>query len=222
MFEYDGGLPSSTQWNGGVQMTLPWATALDVEYVGQHSYNTLEEREHQRDRFRGGVPAAEPGPDAGASATPGATAVLDRSDARRSAATAASTSSSGRGWSTYHSLQFSFKRRFSNGVSFGFNDTIGLYDHQSTGARLQHNADGIVPYRADQAEADELLGRRQPGRAHDEGELRVGPAGPQERRSALRAIGLVVNDWQLSGIWTAATGAAPTPSASATRTAAAT
>ena len=39
---------------------------------------------------------------------------------------------------------------------------------------------------------------------------------------ALKAIGLVVNDWQLSGIWTGADRRAPTPSASATRTAAAT
>ena len=39
VFEYDSELPSSVQWNGGVQMTLPWAIALDVAYVGQHSYN---------------------------------------------------------------------------------------------------------------------------------------------------------------------------------------
>ena len=71
-----------------------------------------------------------------------------------------------RGWSTYHSLQLSFQRRFSNGLSFGFNDTIGLYDTGSTGARLQHNADGTYSYRADQAQADELLGNSIP-RAHD-------------------------------------------------------
>ena len=33
-----------------------------------------------------------------------------------------------------------------------------LYDHQSTGARLQRNADGTCSYRADQADADALLG----------------------------------------------------------------
>ena len=51
-------------------------------------------------------------------------------------------SSWNRGWRTYHSIQLSFQRRFQNGVSFGFNDTIGLYDQQQAGARLQHNADG--------------------------------------------------------------------------------
>ena len=86
----------------------------------------------------------------------------------------------GRGWRTFHSLQLAFNRRFSNGVSFGFNDTITLYDHQSTNARLQHNADGtyIDPQRPG-------AGRRaaghddQPG-ARAEGQLRVGHAGPDE------------------------------------------
>ena len=31
-------LPSSTQWNTGVQLRLPWSAALDVAYTGQHSY----------------------------------------------------------------------------------------------------------------------------------------------------------------------------------------
>ena len=42
VFQYKSGLPSSTQWNGGLQMTLPWAIALDFEYVGQHSWNTTQ------------------------------------------------------------------------------------------------------------------------------------------------------------------------------------
>ena len=37
---------------------LPWATALDVEYTGQHAYNLRRERQHQRRRFRRGVPGA--------------------------------------------------------------------------------------------------------------------------------------------------------------------
>ncbi len=40
-YQYDSGLPSSFQWNGGVQMALPFASALDVWYVGQHAWNQL-------------------------------------------------------------------------------------------------------------------------------------------------------------------------------------
>ena len=39
--DYKAKLPSSTQLNAGIQMALPWATTLDVEWVGQHSYNTV-------------------------------------------------------------------------------------------------------------------------------------------------------------------------------------
>ena len=65
-------------------------------------------------------------------------------------------------WRTYHSLQLSLQRRFRNGLSFGFNDTIGLYDRQNVTPRLQHAADGTISVRADQAEADKLLGDNNP------------------------------------------------------------
>ena len=63
--DYEAKLPTSTQFSGGVQMAIPWATTLDVEWVGQHSYNTRPHREHQRRRSRRGVPAAEPEPEPG-------------------------------------------------------------------------------------------------------------------------------------------------------------
>ena len=82
-------------------------------------------------------------------------------------------------WRTFHGINLSFQRRFINGVSFGFNDTIALYDHQNSAARLQHAADGSFSYRADQAEADELF-QTDPGRPHHEGEFRLESAGPRE------------------------------------------
>ena len=51
VFEYDSDLPSSIQWNGGVQMTLPWAMALDVSYVGQHQYDILQNMDINRVDF---------------------------------------------------------------------------------------------------------------------------------------------------------------------------
>src|SRR6185436_1211790 len=38
VWQYDEPLPSSAQWNAGVQVALPYSTALDVAYTGQHSY----------------------------------------------------------------------------------------------------------------------------------------------------------------------------------------
>ena len=41
-YRYDNPhLPSSWQWNTGVQMALPWSSSLDVAYVGQHSFHVL-------------------------------------------------------------------------------------------------------------------------------------------------------------------------------------
>ena len=40
-FQYDAKVPASWQWNMGIQMTLPWASSLDVSYVGNHGVNRL-------------------------------------------------------------------------------------------------------------------------------------------------------------------------------------
>ena len=40
-FQYDAKIPSSIQWNAGVQMALPWSSSLDVSYVGNRGYNRM-------------------------------------------------------------------------------------------------------------------------------------------------------------------------------------
>ena len=128
--EYDGGLPSSVQWNGGVQMALPWAVSLDVSYVGQHQYNVLQQVNLNAVDFGAAFLTQNQDPTLAASTTPGATAVAtDQMRALRGYNTITQTT----GWlsRTYHSLQLSVQRRFRNGLSFGFNDVIGLSDHQT-------------------------------------------------------------------------------------------
>src|SRR5437763_12593690 len=94
-----------------------------------------------------------------------------------------------------------------DGLSFFFNDTISLYDKQQSAARLQHNPDGTITVRSDQAQADALLGDNHPQthimRANFVWQLpKVHATG-----GALRAVGLLANDWNLAGIWSGATGA---------------
>jgi hypothetical protein len=108
---------------------------------------------------------------------------------------------------TYHSIQVSVNRRFRNGLAFGFYDTIGLYDHQNAVPRLQHNADGSVTVRADQARADELLGNQNP----QEHLLRANftwrlPTLGSGGGVAKRVLAAALNGWNLSGIWNGATG----------------
>ena len=95
VYEYDSPLPSSTQWNGGVQIALPWSTVVDVEYVGQHGYNIVEGDQPQRRRFRHGVSCRRYQDPTLTPTTPGATSVptdqmrafrgLQRDHAERSA-----------------------------------------------------------------------------------------------------------------------------------------
>ncbi len=40
-FQYDADVPASWQWQVGVQMALPWASSLDVSYVGNRGVNRL-------------------------------------------------------------------------------------------------------------------------------------------------------------------------------------
>jgi hypothetical protein len=185
-------------------MTLPWAVALDVEYVGQHSWNTPQGVNLNAIDFGAAYLSENQDRTLTASATPGASAV-NVEQMRAFRGYGGVNQQWLRGWRSFHSLQISFNRRFRDGFSFGFNDTISLYDHQNTGARLQHNPDGSYSLRADQAEADELLGTTI-GNYHTlKANFVWDLPDIQATGSAVRALALLVNDWQLSGIWTATT-----------------
>ena len=60
---------------------------------------------------------------------------------------------------TYHSIQMSLQRRFRNGISGGFNYTLGLSEtsNEDLPIRLDHGPDGSVIERADNAEFQELM-----------------------------------------------------------------
>ena len=208
VFEYDSKVPSSVQWNSGVQLTLPWASALDVEYVGQHSYNTLNSVNINALDFGVAFDPSAQDPTV-AAPTPANSYPGTNPDLVRAFRGYGSISQQvSRGWRSFHSLQVSFNRRFTNGLALGFNDTIVLYDHQSTDARLQHNGDGTYSERADQAEADRLLGTSIANTHVLKGNFVWDLPDINASGAALRTLGKIVNDWQFSGVWTAATGTA--------------
>ena len=201
--KYNAKVPSSTQWNAGVQIALPWTILADLSYVGHHSFNLFQAVNLNAVDFGIAFLPEYQDPTLTPSATPGATA-LQTNLLRPIRGYAAITQQWDRGWRTYHSIQLSIQRRFKNGVSFGFNDTMSLSDKQQAGVRLQHSADGSYAIRSDQAQADALLGDNHPVphvmRATFVWQL------PRIRAGipAVQAIGRVVNDWQLSGIWSGA------------------
>ena len=132
-----------------------------------------------------------------------------RSDAWRSAASAAITQNVG---SRAGSRITPFRSRsiagFRSGVSFGFNDTIGLSTHgQHGGAPAAQSRTARSALRADQAEADDALPDRRRSRHTMKANFVWDLPDLKSDQSALRVRWAhLINDWQFSGIWTAATG----------------
>ena len=208
VFEYDSGLPSTWQWNLGTQMTLPWSTVLDVTYTGQHGYNLVEAVNINGVDF-GAAYATKNQDTTLSSTTPGAAAVAaDQMRAFRGFSTI--TQNNSRGWVTTHILALSVNRRFANGFSFLANDTIVLAQKGSTTARLQHNADGTYTERADQAQADELLGNFVPTRHTMKASFTWAPPNINAGGTTSKILGYILNDWQISGVWTGTSGTAYT------------
>ena len=220
-------MPASWQWQAGVQMALPWASSLDVSYVGNHGFNRLggapgrHDGQPERGRHRRRVPAAEPGPDARHEHGAGRQRLHDNL-LRPYRGLGNINQNTTEFWDTYHSIQTSFNRRFRNGFSFGANYTLGLSLKGNTGLqqRLQHAPDGTISLRADQAA---VRGAEREPRTSSGTSLKANavwdlPDCRTPSGAAMRVVGYIVNDWQLSGVLTAELRHTGTTSATATRT----
>jgi hypothetical protein len=217
VFQYDAQVPSSWQWQGGVQMALPWASMLDVSYVGNHGFNRLR-------AFQGGgngavdLNAVDIGaaylpqnqdPTLAPSSVPGATAYTTNL-LRAYRGLAAVNEQQTRFWDTYHSIQTSLNRRFVGGMAFGLNYTLGLSLKGNTGLqeRLQHAPDGTISIRADQAEYEKLNEnlalQRHVIKGYAVWDLPNAPSGWG------RPAKYLLNDWQISSVLTAGSAYQPT------------
>jgi hypothetical protein len=205
VFEYDANLPTSAQWSTGVQIALPWSSALDVSYVGQYGYNLFQNVDINQVDI--GAAFDEKNQDRTLnSPLQGGNAVVENLMRPYRGYNSINQFWS-RGWNKYHSIQTSFNRRFTNGLSFNLNWTLGLKNDTNAGARLEHAADGTLRYRADQAEADRLLGRGQLQRHTIKGNF-VWDLPDLQRHSgvASQLLSALANNWQLSGIITGQSG----------------
>ena len=209
VFQYKSDLPSTWSWNGGIQMMLPWSTALDVEYTGLHGFNIVENPNINAVDFGAAFLPANQDPTQASSSLPG-NAVVSVDQMRAYRGYGSITQYQPRGWFTSHTIQMSVNRRFRDGLAFGFNDTILLSSKGSTGARFEHNPDGSFHERADQAQADRLLGDYIPNRHVFKGNFVWDLPDVQGGGPAMRIVRYLANDWQLSGVWTAQTGGAYT------------
>jgi hypothetical protein len=211
-------LPTSATWNIGVQMDLPYSFTLDASYVGQHAYDMQGAQGGQQVTNLNAIDlgtsfqAKYQDPTLAASTVPGQTPYTNNllryyqgyGNINQFSAVFHRTS---------HGLQFSLQRRFSHGFSAGLNWNWTLKDTGNYSAdylvtqRMEHRADGTVGLRADQKQFEELM-KDQGTPTH----ILMGTfvwnlpnlhgSGP-----AAKAVGYLVNDWLLSGVWSAQTGA---------------
>jgi len=207
VFQYDNKLPASTQWNAGVQMMLPFSSSLDVSYTGQHSYHTEQTVNLNTIDYGAAYLPELQDPTQTFNGVTSSLVNTNTNGARSFTGFGNITQSQPNGRRTYHSIQLSLSRRLNSGISFGFNDTMSLYDKQSVVPRLQHNADGTITVRSDQARAQELLGDNHPQTHIMRGNVIWQLPKLHSDSTVTRAIGYVVNDWNLAGIWSGATGA---------------
>ena len=216
-FQYDAKVPASWQWQAGVQMSLPWASSLDVSYVGNRGVNRLGGLQggnvvnlNAVDIGAAYLPANQNTTIPSPSTVPGANAYTQNL-LRGYKGLAAINQNTTEFWDLYHSLQTTFQRRFQNGFSFGANYTLGLVLDGNTGLtqRLQHDPiTGAMSVRSDQAQYQELFKQLNLQRhlvklnaVWDMPDMQTSGAG-----AAKKTVGYIVNDWQLSGIFTGNSG----------------
>ena len=212
-FQYDAKVPASVQWQAGIQKTLPWASVVDVSYVGNHGYNRLG-------GFQGGTTvnlnAVDIGaayldknqdPTLGPQTVPGAGA-LPTNNLRPYPGFAAINQNTTEFWDEYHSIQSNFNRRFRNGFSFGVNYVLSLSFKGNTGLqrRLQHNSDGSLSIRSDQAQYEKLNEDLNLQRHLVKANWVWDLPDLKSSNSAAKAIGYLINDWQVSGLFTGGSG----------------
>jgi hypothetical protein len=203
VYQLESGLPSTWTWNGGVQYMAPRNTVISVEYVGQYTFNRVEGVGINETDLGAAFLAQNQDPTL-TSTIPGSNQ-LPIDSLRPMRGFGSITMNMPRGWDYAHSLQLSVTRRFSKGLAFGFNDTIMLKNIGSSGARLQHNPDGTWLERPDQGLADDLLnnyiGTRHTFKANFIYDL------PGLKGNSLwqKVAKWPLNEWRISGIWTANT-----------------
>ncbi len=215
VFNYNADIPASLQFNIGTQVVLPWSSLLDISYVQSNNYNTVgwgtiatpagySPLDLNAPDLGTAYLAKYQDPTLGTSTVPGATA-LTTNLLRPYRGLGAIYDTWPRYNDTYQSLQASYKRQYRNGISGGFNYTLGFKNSGNMIQQpiMQHDSNGALSFSqayADNARVVNNVGfRRHTLKGYLVYEIpRV--------KSLPRAADYMVNGWQLSTVYTGGTG----------------
>jgi hypothetical protein len=184
---YDFRPEKTYAWNVGLQHKLGHAIVLDVAYVGSSSKDNLSTERINAVPYGAKLLPENQDPTRPATATPGASALPD--DFLRPYPGYSDIGQWGyRGYSNYHSLQTSLQRRFDNGFMFSvfyvWSKALGLY------YAVRPNASDEEIRRAGYSYMD-----------YDRPHNFVVNFVYQTPRLARGLLGVLANDWQISGIY---------------------
>ncbi len=211
-FEYNAKIPSSLQWNVGVQREFRGGFAADVSYVGNHGWNRLGcfqgsclQNQNMIDFGTAYLPKYQD-PTLGTSTVPGANA-YPANLLRPYPGLGPINMNAPDFHDTYHSLQFSLTRRFSKGFSFGAFYTYGISLKGNTGLTYRYqNVNGVPTLRSDWQQYEDLMSNlmSQPPHLIKLNSVWNIP-GRKDMGSIVKAL---TSDWQISGVGTIQSGSA--------------
>jgi hypothetical protein len=175
--------------------------------VGQNSFNRLQVVNLNQVNLGAAYLPQNQDTTRAASAVPGATALTTNLLRPLQGLSAIEQNTTAFG-ETFHSVQASFNRRFRGGMSFGVNYTYSISLEGNTGLtqRLQHDANGNISVRADQAKYEELFKNVGVQPHVLRGNVVWDLPDLVADGGVKRALGYVLNDWQFSSIFNLSSG----------------
>jgi hypothetical protein len=184
--------PKTTQWNVGVQRKLFKNFMFDLAYVGNTSDNLLRQQQINALPFGATFQAANQDPTRAPSATPGATA-LPTDLLRPYPGYGNIRMWDYSGYGNYHSLQTGINRRYDNGFMFSFFYvwSKSLAINSVDGAAGVPNLSEAETRRLDYSLTDY-------DRPHN---ISTNFVYQTPELSQSKALGLLVNNWQISGVY---------------------
>ncbi len=206
IFQFASKIPTSTQWNFGMQMALPWASTIDVEYVGNYNFNQLLSVNINSVPLDAAYLPQNQDPTKVFNPNTLGSAAYDTNFMRPYQGYTGITRRTNYGNNTFHSLQTSWNRRFRNGLQFTLNYTLSRDFGLNGGTYYELDNAGEVVLLPENHTAN--YGRRGADRTHVvKGNFVWDLPDLRSDNNAMRAVGFVINDWQLSGVFTAGSGA---------------
>ena len=215
IYNYNSGLPSSLQFNIGTQIALPWSSLVDVSYVEDYNYGNIafgaigtptgqQPMDLNAPDIGTAYLAQYQDPTLAPSSIPGASA-LPTNLLRPYRGLGAIIDTWPRFHSLYEAIQASYKRQYRNGLTAGFNYTLGLKNRGNmlSPPQFVHTSSGAIQFNPNQGSLDNLISnvgfRRNVMKGFLVWEI------PKLQRLP-KVAGAVVNGWQVSTVYTGGNG----------------